>query len=133
MAIGRETGIGHNQARRIGTICGQSIEEFREQARTNAQRILALIDEMALEDIHLLKPMERQITYGIRMDKYRDLTGGNAPTSVHVTNIQVNGANRSEALALLTGARSSLQPSESPSTPIETPAYPVPETNEAQE
>jgi len=107
-AVARDSGIGHNQARRVGTICGKSIEEFREHARRNKQLIMDLIDQRLPELVGKLKPMEAFVAAGIMADKYRDMTGGTAPTSVHITNIQVNGTSRDEALAALTGTRKAL-------------------------
>jgi hypothetical protein len=103
MAVAMETGLVREQARRVGTICGISVEEFREHVRIKGQEVLAKIEEMALADIEALSPMQRQITYGIRMDKYRDITGGTPPTVVHQTNIQVNGADRQTMMNALKG------------------------------
>ena len=114
-AVARETGIEHNQSRRVGTICGKSIEEFREHARRNKQLIMDLIDQRLPDLVAKLKPMEAFIASGIMADKYRDMTGGAAPSAVHITNIQVNGASRNEAMNILSGAkRATAQPMEAP-------------------
>jgi hypothetical protein len=110
-AVARETGIEHNQARRVGTICGKSIEEFREHSRRNMQMILDLLHQRLPDLVGKLKPMEAFVATGIMSDKFRDATGGTAPTSVHITNIEVNGASRSDALAALTGARKVIEES----------------------
>ena len=101
--VARETALGEAQSRRVGTICGMEITDFREMIRRTGQAVLAEIEATAIEDIRAMKPFQRQLVYGIRMDKYRDLTGGNAPTTVHQTNIQINGADRATALAALSG------------------------------
>lgn len=120
-AVAMEQGMVREQARRVGTICGASIEEFREKVRGKAQEVLDLLGERMPKMVESLKPMETFVAYGITMDKYRDLTGGTAPTSVHVTNIQVNGASRGEAMAMLTGARNSPQARQV----METESFPV--------
>ena len=104
-AVARDTNIDHRQSRRVGTICGRSIEEFREHARRNKQLIMDLIDQRLPELVGKLKPMEAFIAAGIMADKYRDMTGGAAPSAIHITNIQVNGASRNEAVSILSGVR----------------------------
>jgi hypothetical protein len=108
-AIAREHDIGQNQLRRAATICGISVEDFRERVRGKTQEILDQLADTLPEAITALRPMDRFIAYGITMDKYRDLTGGTVPASVHITNVQINGSNRSDALAALTGSRKAVK------------------------
>lgn len=106
------TNLTEHQAAQLSRLVGMPADQFREQLAARFQAILDLLSARLFESIDQLAPKELAVNIGILTDKYSLLRGISAPTTINQTNIQINGVDRSQAMAQLGNTRA--QPKEQP-------------------
>lgn len=115
------TTLTEHQSAQLARLVGMPPEVFREQVAARLQAILDRLSARLFEEVDKLKPESLAINFGILSDKYLMLRGLSSPTTINQTNIQINGVDRSQAMAQLGNTRS--QPKEQPQQALSAPRH----------
>jgi hypothetical protein len=101
-----ELGISERAAEWVRKSCGLAPEEFRARLAERMEAVIAQIIVRLEERVGDMAPRDLPFAFGILNDHLMKTRGFGAPITLHQTNIQIQGMDRTNALAMITGKRS---------------------------
>lgn len=93
--------VRHESVAKMRQLTSMSNIEFSDRLASNLDNICDLLTERLRDEVENMPITHLSISFGILNEHRMKLRGQSTPAASHVTNIQINGVDRSSALALL--------------------------------
>jgi hypothetical protein len=124
--------LSHAQAKFLMATAGLTAEEFRDRLAARMENAISLCLARILESVNEFELRDLSVTFGILNDHLLKMRGYNTPSIINQTNIQINGMERSAAMAMLSGKGNMLKNGSSLPLDVETGTHDLQAVSQAQ-